>query len=159
VALPLQEALSELGGAWETLSGVREVAGGPELSESRKDYFIRRFLGGTRRQGFIGESATEIAGKKKVTSQSLLKSRLKSIKAKASQLEKVLQASLARAKARRDKLSGTARDKANEEVELANERFLNERARVKRLVDEESLRLREAFEFVSKINRMRQERR
>lgn len=161
VATPLKEALAQLDDSAETLSGVREVAGAPNLSESRKEYLIRRFIGGGRKQGFMAVSKANIAGKKQVTSQSLLNRRLDAIKTNARQLERVLKAKLVRLTAQRDKFpQGSDKyDEANLVVDQAQELFLNEKARVEKIVDDESLRLREAFEFVTKVQQLRKEKR
>lgn len=158
-AVPIQEILSEIDSSMESLSGVREVAGAPELSESRADFLIRRFVGGSRRQGFMGQASVEVAGKKKVTARSLLKQRLAAIKTNSSQLLNQFKGNLIRAKAQRDKLKGVEREQANANVAEMNDRYLLEKQRVEKIAQEESLRLREAFEFVQKINTLRRGRR
>ena len=158
-AVPIKEVLSEIDSSMETLSGVREVAGAPELSESRKDFLLRRFIGGSRKQGFMGQASVDVGGRKKVTARSLLDQRLRAVKTNASQLLKQYESNLVRAKARRDKLKGVERERANEEVAEINEQYLVEKKRVEKIEQEESLRLREAFEFVQKINKLRRGRR
>ena len=106
----------------------------------------------------MGQTSIDVGGRKKVTARSLLDQRLRAIKTNSSQLLKQYESNLVRSKARRDKLKGVERERANEDVAKMNERYLVEKKRVEKIEQEESLRLREAFEFVQKINKLRRGR-